>query len=153
MPLHRPEGMAGVPVSVTLDGAAEFVLEVADGGDNISCDQSDWADAKVVLDDRRVNECSSSVGSAAAADVDTDPAIRMPSQQIRKCPDIPDSQVARLSLALTVSSSSVNGLLPVCHRCRCPRPAPIRRVSRRLCHFAARLCSAKSQPEAQKQGV
>jgi len=43
------EGMAGVPVNVPLDGASEFVLEVGEGGDGISCDQSDWADAKVVL--------------------------------------------------------------------------------------------------------
>ncbi|NQT53971.1 NPCBM/NEW2 domain-containing protein, partial [bacterium] len=45
------EGMAGVPVSVDLAGATEFVLDVGDGGDGISCDQSDWADAKVVLAD------------------------------------------------------------------------------------------------------
>ncbi|MBL7223728.1 MAG: alpha-galactosidase [Candidatus Brocadiae bacterium] len=45
------EGMAGVPVSVDLAGATEFVLNVGDGGDGISCDQSDWADAKVVLAD------------------------------------------------------------------------------------------------------
>ncbi|NQT86189.1 NPCBM/NEW2 domain-containing protein, partial [bacterium] len=43
------EGMKGVPVSVDLAGAAEFVLDVSDGGDGISCDQSDWADAKAVL--------------------------------------------------------------------------------------------------------
>jgi len=47
------EGMAGVPVNVPLDGASEFVLEVGEGGDGISCDQSDWADAKVVLGDGR----------------------------------------------------------------------------------------------------
>ncbi len=43
------EGMPGVPVSVDLGGATEFVLEVGDAGDGISCDQSDWADAKVLL--------------------------------------------------------------------------------------------------------
>ena len=47
-PLLR-EGMAGVPVNVPLEGAKELTLEVSDGGDGISCDQSDWADAKVVL--------------------------------------------------------------------------------------------------------
>jgi alpha-galactosidase len=47
------EGMAGVSVDVSLDGASEFTLEVGDGGDGISCDQSDWADAKVVLTDGR----------------------------------------------------------------------------------------------------
>ncbi|HPO12579.1 MAG TPA: alpha-galactosidase [Candidatus Hydrogenedentes bacterium] len=41
----------GVPVSVELNGATEFVLEVNDAGDGISADQADWADAKVVLAD------------------------------------------------------------------------------------------------------
>lgn len=45
------EGMPGVPVSVDLGGAQEFTLEIGDGGDGISCDQSDWADARVVLAD------------------------------------------------------------------------------------------------------
>jgi alpha-galactosidase len=45
------EGMAGVPVSVALNGATAFVLEIGDAGDGISCDQSDWADARVVLAD------------------------------------------------------------------------------------------------------
>jgi alpha-galactosidase len=45
------EGMAGVPVSVDLNGAAAFILEIGDAGDGISCDQSDWADAKVILAD------------------------------------------------------------------------------------------------------
>ena len=47
------EGIAGVPVDVALDGAREFALEIGDAGDGISCDQSDWADAKVVLADGR----------------------------------------------------------------------------------------------------
>src|SRR5512139_3514381 len=51
-PLMR-EGTAGVPVNVPLDAASEFTLEVGDGGDGISCDQSDWADAKVLLADGR----------------------------------------------------------------------------------------------------
>ncbi|MCL5097445.1 MAG: alpha-galactosidase [Candidatus Omnitrophica bacterium] len=45
------EGMAGVPVNVDLDNAAEFTLEVGDAGDGIGCDQADWADAKVELAD------------------------------------------------------------------------------------------------------
>jgi len=45
------EGMPGVPVKIDLGGAREFSLEVGDAGDNISCDQADWADAKVVLAD------------------------------------------------------------------------------------------------------
>lgn len=49
-PLMR-EGMAGIPVQVELNGATEFTLEVSDGGDSISCDQADWADAKVTLTD------------------------------------------------------------------------------------------------------
>lgn len=43
------EGMAGKPVSVDLGGAREFVLQISETPDGISCDQSDWADAKVVL--------------------------------------------------------------------------------------------------------
>src|ERR1017187_4641348 len=47
------EGMAGVPVELPLDGAREFTLGIGDAGDGIACDQSDWADAKVVLADGR----------------------------------------------------------------------------------------------------
>jgi len=43
------EGMTGEKVQVSLAGATSLTLEVGDGGDGISCDQSDWADAKVVL--------------------------------------------------------------------------------------------------------
>jgi len=45
------EGMPGVPVSVELGGVTEFVLTVGDAGDGIACDQSDWADARVILAD------------------------------------------------------------------------------------------------------
>ncbi len=45
------EGMSAVPVKVDLGGATEFTLEVGDAGDGISCDQSDWADAKAMLMD------------------------------------------------------------------------------------------------------
>jgi len=45
------EGMPGVPVSVDLGGATEFVLAIGDAGDGIGCDQSDWAEAKVTLED------------------------------------------------------------------------------------------------------
>ncbi len=45
------EGMPAVPVSVDLAGAREFVFEVTDGGDGISSDQSDWADARITLAD------------------------------------------------------------------------------------------------------
>ncbi len=48
------EGMAGVPVSVDLGGATEFILEVGDAGDGIGCDQADWADARVTLADGSV---------------------------------------------------------------------------------------------------
>jgi alpha-galactosidase len=51
-PIMR-EGMPGVPVQVDLGGAKEFLIEVSDGGDGISCDQADWADAQVVLADGR----------------------------------------------------------------------------------------------------
>jgi alpha-galactosidase len=43
------EGMQPVPVDIPLDNASEFVLQISDGGDGISCDQSDWADARVTL--------------------------------------------------------------------------------------------------------
>jgi len=43
----------GVPVSVDLGGATRFTLDVGDAGDGIGWDQSDWADAKVVLADGR----------------------------------------------------------------------------------------------------
>lgn len=45
------EGMPAQPVAVDLAGAETFTLEVGDAGDGISCDQSDWADAKVILAD------------------------------------------------------------------------------------------------------
>jgi len=45
------EGMDGIPVAVDLGGAREFTLMVRDGGDGISCDQADWADARVILED------------------------------------------------------------------------------------------------------
>lgn len=48
------EGMPGAPVTASLGGATEFVLQVDDGGDGISCDQADWAQAKVRLRDGRV---------------------------------------------------------------------------------------------------
>jgi alpha-galactosidase len=41
------------PVDVDLAGADSFLLEVGDSGDGISCDQSDWADARVTLADGR----------------------------------------------------------------------------------------------------
>jgi len=45
------EGMPGVPITVDLNGATSFTLEISDAGDGIACDQSDWADAKVTLND------------------------------------------------------------------------------------------------------
>ncbi|MCC6153690.1 MAG: NPCBM/NEW2 domain-containing protein, partial [Candidatus Hydrogenedentes bacterium] len=48
------EGMAGKEVSVDLGGATEIALEITDGGDGISCDQSDWADARVTLNNGSV---------------------------------------------------------------------------------------------------
>ncbi|MCY2988974.1 MAG: alpha-galactosidase [Planctomycetota bacterium] len=48
------EGMAGVPVNVDLGGATEFVLDIGDAGDGISCDQADWAEAQAVLNDGNV---------------------------------------------------------------------------------------------------
>ncbi len=42
---------AARPVKVDLGGAAELTLKIGDGGDGYSCDQGDWADAKVLLAD------------------------------------------------------------------------------------------------------
>ena len=49
--LMRGGGAPGVPIQVDLNGATEFSLCVDNAGDGISCDQADWADAKVVLAD------------------------------------------------------------------------------------------------------
>ena len=40
-------------VNVDLAGVTTFTLEVGDAGDGISCDQADWADARVALADGR----------------------------------------------------------------------------------------------------
>ena len=47
----RREGMPGVPVQIDLGGAKEFTLQIGDAGDGIACDQSDWADAQVAMQD------------------------------------------------------------------------------------------------------
>lgn len=47
------EGMAGKSVNAPLSGAMEFVLLVDPTPDGITCDQSDWADARVTLQDGR----------------------------------------------------------------------------------------------------
>jgi len=48
------EGMAGVPAEVPLGNANEFVIAVSDAGDGISCDQADWAEARITLADGSV---------------------------------------------------------------------------------------------------
>lgn len=45
------EGMPPLAVSVPLNGAREFELCVADGGDGISCDQADWLNPVVTYSD------------------------------------------------------------------------------------------------------
>ena len=45
------EGMAGKTVAVDLDGAAEFILQIEETPDGISCDQADWVEPKVMLKD------------------------------------------------------------------------------------------------------
>ncbi|MEP6663316.1 MAG: NPCBM/NEW2 domain-containing protein [Verrucomicrobiota bacterium] len=47
------EKSAGKPVEVALNGATEFILQVEETPDGIACDQADWADAKVTLNDGR----------------------------------------------------------------------------------------------------
>jgi alpha-galactosidase len=49
--LIRGGGKAGIPVHVDLEHATKFTLCVDDGGDGIACDQANWADARVTLDD------------------------------------------------------------------------------------------------------
>ena len=48
------EGMVPVPITVTLDGATAFHLQVNDGGDGIACDQAVWVEPCVTLEDGRV---------------------------------------------------------------------------------------------------
>ncbi len=45
------EGQPARTVDVNLGGATEFILQVEETADGISCDQADWAEAKVVLKD------------------------------------------------------------------------------------------------------
>ena len=45
------EGMPGKPVTVELEGAKEFVLQIEETPDGISCDQADWVEAKITLKD------------------------------------------------------------------------------------------------------
>jgi alpha-galactosidase len=48
------EGTPAERVHLDLGGAMEFLLEVSDAGDGNSCDQADWAEAKIELADGRV---------------------------------------------------------------------------------------------------
>ena len=43
-------GQEGMQVRVPLERARELSLEITDAGDGISCDQADWADARVFLE-------------------------------------------------------------------------------------------------------
>jgi len=45
------EGDPPVAADCDLGGATELILQVGDGGDGISCDQADWAEARVTLAD------------------------------------------------------------------------------------------------------
>lgn len=47
------EGLAPVKVDIPLDGAKTFELLIDDGGDDISHDQADWAEARVTLESGR----------------------------------------------------------------------------------------------------
>ncbi len=60
-------------VHVELAGATEFILEVGDAGDGISCDQADWADARVTLSDGRVIWLGELDLNAAPEQVPTEP--------------------------------------------------------------------------------
>jgi alpha-galactosidase len=69
------EGMAPLPVKVNLAGAKEFTIEANDGGDGNSCDQADWADAKITLADGKTLWLADlpMVGGPAVADPNTPP--------------------------------------------------------------------------------
>ncbi|MHB1001611.1 MAG: NPCBM/NEW2 domain-containing protein [Armatimonadota bacterium] len=43
------EGTPGIRVNVDLNGANEFTIKVGDGGNGVTCDQADWADARVEM--------------------------------------------------------------------------------------------------------
>lgn len=45
------EGAKALPLKISLNGAKEFSLQIINGGDGIGCDQSDWANARVELED------------------------------------------------------------------------------------------------------
>ncbi len=47
------EGMPAKAVAADLSGSTEFTLQIEETPDGISCDQADWADAKVTLKDGR----------------------------------------------------------------------------------------------------
>jgi hypothetical protein len=47
------EGTPTERVSIDLGGATELLLEVGDAGDGITCDQADWAEARIALADGR----------------------------------------------------------------------------------------------------
>ena len=47
------EGNQPKPIELSLAGATEFILQISETPDGISCDQADWADAKVTLEDGR----------------------------------------------------------------------------------------------------
>ena len=67
------EGTPGLPVAIDLTGATQFILQVTDAGDGISCDQADWADAKISLADGREIWLADlpMAGSPAIADAQT----------------------------------------------------------------------------------
>jgi len=67
-------GEPGVTVSVDLSGAENFFLCISDAGDGISCDQADWADAKVTL----VDGSEVWLGDMAFADVEERPVSTEP---------------------------------------------------------------------------
>ncbi len=63
------EGMPTTSVNVDLGGCSELLLEIGDGGDGISCDQADWANAQITLADGRtvwLDELPSALGPTVA---------------------------------------------------------------------------------------
>jgi alpha-galactosidase len=63
------EGMPLTSADVDLNGSRTLLLEIDDGGDGISCDQADWADAQITLADGRtvwLDELPSALGPTVA---------------------------------------------------------------------------------------
>ena len=96
------EGMPPATVHVDLGGAAEFVLQVGDGGDGIACDQADWADARITLADGRIPLAGRAADARAGrrSSKSAVPASRSPTGGSRRRQLLPTWKVERTSKKL-----------------------------------------------------